>query len=183
MCSSLNRTGELCGDCLEGNYPPSYSYSTKCVYCNNVGLNWLTYISVAYFPLTLFYIIVVFFKINTTSSHLFPVVFYCQTIVNPIVMRFLLHALQKRSKDTVYLLAKILISAYGIWNLDFFRPYYTDLCLGINVLHTLALDYIVAVYPFILTVISYLLVLLYNRNYGVVTAMWRPFRCELSSSI
>ena len=36
---------------------------------------------------------------------------------------------------------KVLLSVYGIWNLDFFRPYYSDLCLGIGILPTLALDY------------------------------------------
>ena len=28
---------------------------------------------------------------------------------------------------------KVLLSLYGIWNLDFFRPFYTDICLEIGV--------------------------------------------------
>ena len=70
----------------------------------------------------------------------------------------------------------MLLSLYGIWNLDFFRPFYSDLCLGIGILPTLALDYAIAVYPLLLMIISYLLIVLYDRNYRVITIMWRPFR-------
>jgi hypothetical protein len=69
----------------------------------------------------------------------------------------------------------VLFTLYGIWNLDFFRPFYSDLCLGIGILPTLALDYAIAVYPLLLMIISYLLIVLYDRNYRVVTIMWRPF--------
>ena len=71
---------------------------------------------------------------------------------------------------------KVVLSIYGMWNLDFFRPFYTDLCLGVGVLPTLALDYAIAVYPLLLMVVSYLLIALYDRNYRVVTVLWSPFR-------
>ena len=67
------------------------------------------------------------------------------------------------------------LSLYGIWNLDFFRPFYSDLCLGIGILPTLALDYVIAVYPLLLMIISYLLIVLYDRNYRVVSMLFRPF--------
>ena len=50
-----------------------------------------------------------------------------------------------------------------------------DLCLGIGILPTLALDYAIAFYPFLLMIISYLLIVLYDRNYRIVTLLWRPF--------
>ena len=75
---------------------------------------------------------------------------------------------------------KVLLSLYGIWNLDFFRPFYSDICLGIGILPTLALDYVIAVYPLLLMIISYQLIVLYDMNYRVVTIMWRPFRLLFS---
>ena len=63
-----------------------------------------------------------------------------------------------------------------IWNLDFFRPFYSDLCLGIGILPTLALDYAIAAYPLLLMIISYLLIVLYDRNYRVITIIWMPFQ-------
>ena len=47
-------------------------------------------------------------------------------------------------------------------------------------LPTLALDYAIVVYPILLMVFTYLLIVLYDRNYRVITAMWRPFRVLFS---
>ena len=64
--------------------------------------------------------------------------------------------------------SKLLMSLYAVWNLDFFRPFYSNLCLGIGILPTLALDYAVAVYPLLLVLITYILIVMYNKNYRVV---------------
>ncbi len=173
FCEPLKR----CGNCLSNHSLSAYSYSVRCISCMNTGYkNWISYILVAYFPLTLFYIFILFFKINTTSSYLFAVVFSCQTITMPLGLRSLLYVLQSKSMVSYTIIAKVLISLHGIWNLDFFRPFFSNLCLGIGVLDIMILDYFVALYPFVLTIISYLLVLLYNRNYRIITIMWRPFR-------
>jgi hypothetical protein len=82
--------------------------------------------------------------------------------------------------STVFVAVKVYLSLYGVWNLDFFRPFYSDICLGIGILPTLALDYAIAVYPLLLMIISYLLIVLYDRNYRVVTIMWRPFQVFFS---
>ena len=76
--------------------------------------------------------------------------------------------------------ANIILALYGVWNLDFFRTFYSDLCLGLDVLPTLALDYVIAVYPLLLMIITYLLVVLHDRNYRVITIMWKPFRVMCS---
>ena len=59
------------------------------------------------------------------------------------------------SHSFIAIVTKLLCSLYGIWNLDFFRPFYSDLCLGIGILPTLALDYVIAVYPLLLILFSY----------------------------
>ena len=75
ICKTSNRTGRLCGRCLPDHYPLAYSFNMTCIPCPNVRWNWVRYIMAAYIPLTLFYMVILFLKINTTSSHLFPVVF------------------------------------------------------------------------------------------------------------
>lgn len=60
--------------CL-GYYP--LAYSTKCIMA-------------AYLPLTLFSLVIMFFKINTTSSHLFALIYYCQTMSPPALIRGML---------------------------------------------------------------------------------------------
>ncbi len=181
MCQSLSRTGALCGSCQDGYYPLAYSFNWTCIQCPNIGLNWFKYVMAAYLPLTLFYILILFFKINATSSHLFAVVFFCQNMTVPFLVRSALLKIASDVKASYYLVAtKVIFSLYGIVNLDFFRPFYSDLCLGIGILPTLALDYVIGLYPLLLMIISYLLITLYEKNYRVVTLMWSPFRSLLS---
>ena len=58
----------------------------------------------------------------------------------------------------------VFLSFYGIWNLEFFRPFYSNLYLGIGELPALALDYAIALYPFLLNIIAYFLIVLYNKR-------------------
>ena len=178
MCNPAKRTGTLCGRCLPDHYPLAYSYSMTCIRCPHVRWDWAKYIMAAYLPLTLFYFLILFFKVNTTSSHLFPLVYFCQTVSCPLLMRMLISvvAYDEELNSSYVSAIKFFFSLFGIWNLDFFRIYYSSLCLRIGLLPTLALDYAIAVYPLLLMIISYLLIVLYDRNYRIVTIMWSPFR-------
>ena len=44
-----------------------------------------------------------------------------------------------------------------------------------STLHTLALEYIVAVYPLLLTLVIYVCIEMYDRGIRVVVCVWRPF--------
>ena len=169
----MKRTGALCGRCQDNHYPLAYSFSLVCVQCHHIHWNWARYIMAAYLPLTLFYLIVLFLKVNVVSGHLHHVVLFSQAMSVPALSRILFKSLQKQ--PAYFNMAKVLLSLYGIWNLDFFRPFYSDLCLGIGILPILALDYVIAVYPLLLMIVSYLLIVLYDRNYRVVSMLFRPF--------
>ena len=180
MCKQWNRTGALCGRCLPDHYPLAYSFNLTCILCPHVGWNWFRYMMAAYLPLTLFYVMILFLKINVTSSYLLAVVVYCQSLSLPALSRIIMSVIVHETNFPFITATKIFFSLYGIWNLDFFRPFYSDICLGMGILPTLALDYAIAVYPLLLMVITYLLIVLYDRNYRVITAMWRPFRVLFS---
>ena len=179
-CKTINRTGTLCGRCLPDHYPLAYSFSFTCAKCNHIRWNWVRYIMAAYLPLTLFYFIVFFFKINTASSHLHSVVLLCQGTSLPAISRIVLLYAVSEGRQNILPGIKVGLSLYGIWNLDFFRPFYTDLCLGIGILPTLALDYAIAAYPLLLMIISYLLIVVYDRNYRFINILWKPFRVIFS---
>ena len=75
-------------------------------------------------------------------------------------------------------LAKVLLTLYGIWNLDFFRTLLPHICVNIDTLQALALDYAVAVYPLILLVVAYALIEAHSCNFRVISIVCRPFyRC------
>ena len=175
-CDSLNRTGALCGRCKSGHYPLAYSFNWTCIKCRHARTNWVRYIAAAYLPLTVFCILILFFKVKIASSQFYPVVWLAQLISAPACARAWIAAPIPDHSPLSAMIVKILLFIYGIWNLDFFRPFYSDLCLGIDILPTLALDYAIAVYPLLLMAVTYLLIVL-NDNYKIMTILWRPFRC------
>ena len=180
LCSDLNisRTGLMCGSCVEDFAPPVYSYSSECVNCSNYSLNWLKYIAIAYLPLTVFYLLVILFRISATSPRLHGYITTCQILTSPNLLRWF--SVQVFDFAGEVYIAKVglkgLCAFYSIWNLDFFRPMYTPFCVHpkMSTVQTFALDYAVALYPLLLTVLTYTLVTLHDR-YIVILWMWRPF--------
>ena len=162
------QTGLMCTECVDGYAYPVYSYSLACVECKDYEYNWLKYIAVAFLPLTVFYIIVILFRISVTSGAMNGYVLMCQLITTPTNVRMLTN--HNKSVLLLYL------SFHGIWNLDFFRGFYTPFCLHpkLTTLQTLMLDYVIAVYPLILVIVTYICVKLHNR-YSLVVWLWSPF--------
>ena len=173
----MNRTGQLCGRCKDGFAPPVYSYSLACVNCTDYKYNWIKYIAVAYLPLTVFYVLVIVFRISSTSGSMNGFIITSQVAVSPLLLRLVAVTQFEEQFDSI--VAKTLVSFYGVWNLDFFRSLYTPFCIHPNISHlqVLALDYAVAVYPLMLVVITYIFASLHYR-YPRVVSLWRPFnRC------
>jgi len=65
---------------------------------------------------------------------------------------------------------------YGIWNLDFFRTVIPPeaVCLEMSTIHALALDYLLAFYPLVLIVITYISIELHARNFWPLVWVWKP---------
>ena len=179
MCEKKwNRTGRLCGKCLPGHSPLAYSYLIRCVECPEGNKNVWKYILVAFGPLTVFYFLLLFLKVEATSSHLHGYLIFSQIISTPILVRNevwydQLHVLKYGTTQAV-------VGLYSVWNLDFFRGLYPDICLDVSTLTVLALDYAVAIYPLLLTVVSYFLIQLHARNFKIVVFLWKPFRKVLT---
>ena len=174
MCGRLYRTGRMCGECMEGYSPLVYSYDLNCVRCTNSRLNWLKFIAIAFIPLTIFYFIVILFRINVTHPYLYGFITFSQLLTSPFGLRASFLTLKGKYK----LAARIFAVLYGIWNLDFFRSLPLNICLDLTTLQTLALDYAIAVYPLVLLVITYILIELHARGCRLVHWLWRPFhRC------
>jgi hypothetical protein len=72
---------------------------------------------------------------------------------------------------------KAAFSFYGIWNLDFFRLLYKPFCFSshYHAQSMLALDYLVALYPLLLIVVTYTFVVLHERGHKIIIILWWPF--------
>ena len=55
-----------------------------------------------------------------------------------------------------------------------------DICLNISTLQALALEYLIALYPFFLILISYFIIQLYDNKCTLIVTLWKPFHKVLS---
>ena len=176
VCGDLKREGQLCGDCIEGYGPPVYSYSMKCVECNEEYFkhNLIKYLCAAFLPLTLFYFLVVILKISITSHIMVAYVFICQVVLIPSVLN--VYGTNNSTNAE-----SIMLYFVALWNLDFFRSVYTPFCLHpkLSTMQVIALDYLIAVYPMLLIVLTYIAVTLHDR-YPIIVTLWRPMQRVLT---
>lgn len=177
----MNREGRFCGRCKEGYGLAAYSYHyITCIPCTDYSFkSWLKYITVAFLPLTLFFFVVVALNIHIPSSHLSSLVFMIQCISPSILLQaFDTWIQENRLHNFFFVTFKILTSFVGFFNLDFFRNVYPYLCLHpkLNILHVVSLDFVIALYPFFLIFVTYLLVTMYDNNYRFIMWAWKPLK-------
>ena len=177
-CGPFRRAGVMCGECMPGYGLPVYSYSLSCVECVDYKFNWLIYITVAYLPLTIFFIMVIILRISVTSGFLLGYVTICQLLtmksIATLVVNFAVNSLPKKN-----IAIESLVTMLSFWNLDFFRALYPPFCLHphLTALQVQSLDYLIAVYPLVLIFLIYGLVELHNC-FHIVICLCRPFyRC------
>ena len=180
-CTYFHRTGLLCGECEEGYSPLVLSYNLSCVECKDGHKNWWKFIIAGFLPLTVFYFFVVFFSINVTSSRLHGVVWFSQIISSSIFVRIVFVGLSHEKSWWQLKVVRAFCVFYSLWNLDLFHSVYPDICLNISTLQALALEYLFAFYPYILILISYIIIVMYDRNYKLVVVAWRPFKKVLDT--
>ena len=178
LCGELNRTGVLCSQCQEGLGTAIFSYSMQCLPCMSSGLGWTLYVFLATFPTTLLFLFLLMFQVRLTSGPLNAYIFACQLIVSALNLSITF-------ESTSFIHAVVLIGGtiYGVWNLDFFRYLIPPFCASdqISPLHVIALEYTVAFYPLLLTVVAYICVQLHARDCRVMVCLWRVF-CKCFSS-
>ena len=176
LCGHLNRRGRLCGRCKDGYVPSAYSYELKCVRCSSGHYNWVKYVAVALLPLTAFFIIMIVFQIRVTLPPMVALVHILQPNMAPQVTRIYTFALTTPALSSGLIPLHIFYTIYGVWNLDFFRSVIPpeEICLELTTVHALALDYLVALYPLLLILITYVLIELHARNVRLLIWAWKP---------
>lgn len=181
LCGWANRTGFLCSSCKDGLGVAAMTYDYKCVKCIGKWKGWILYFFVALTPVTLFFFFIIIFRIRTTSEKMNTMVCILQVIIFYIDKN--LHTVQKsvngRSGNSFLL---TLVTFVSIWNLDFFRHVTPPFCISeeLSILTTIAMDYIVAFYPFLLTFLAYVCSRLHRRGFKLIIYLWMPFKWSLN---
>ena len=178
MCSGLNRTGLLCSQCEQGLGPAVLSYKMQCVKCFEKRYGWLLYITATLIPTTILCFLIIIFQFHITSPKMNAFVFLCQfiTCTNTITSPYM-YVHYTSNVTAIYFFELAVIAFYGIWNLDFFRYFIPSFCISnyMSTLHILSLEYVVAIYPLVLTVVIYFCIEMYDSGVRVVVCVWRPF--------
>ena len=172
MCGVLNRTGLLCTHCQEGLGIPVFSYTLHCLPCLGSFGGWLLYIFLAVFPTTIFFLIVIIFQIQVTSAPMNAFIFICQVFTNMVNVQP--YSFLNRSPYT-HVLMIILSTLYGFCNLDFFRYVIPSFCVSdkLTPIQVAALEYVVALYPLLLIITTYICVELHARDCRIIVWLWR----------
>ena len=175
MCADLNRHGRICGQCIENYSLPVYSYEMKCVKCEDYKYNWLKYLAVALLPLTVFYLLITLLSISFTSPLLSAVVVVFQIAAHPTQLQIILNLIESGSIIVPKQAVVVAASIAGFWNLDFFRIAYSSFCLHPNAsaMDIMALDYVTAVYPILLIIVTYGVVTLHDQGFYILSCAWK----------
>lgn len=170
MCYRFHREGQLCGACREDHNPQIYTFDFSCKRCSNSGNNWIRLISLAFGPITLFYIFAVLFKFNANSPKIHAYVLVAHLIYSPQIVRFYSVQYHRTFVD------KVFIFTYGIWNFDFLSVFDSKLCTPLTTLQALALGYVTPCYALLLMIVTYTIIELHSKGCKVMVLLSSIFK-------
>ena len=161
LCGKYNRTGTLCGDCINGFAVAVNSLIYMCINCTdeNLTTNRLKYIAAVYIPLALLFSSIILLNIRLTSAPANAFILFCQVLASTFDLnadgQIPVSKFAEQSGQTFVRAYKIM---YGIFNLDFIEQFLSPLCVGnMTALDVIALDYAVAFSPLVMIIVILIL--------------------------
>ena len=137
-------------------------------------MGFLSTILIKIIPITVFYLVILIFRINLTSSPMTCFIFYSHLVMNAIIID------RGHPVDQIVYqpnnFRTVLIAFYGMWNLDFFKYILPPFCLSSHLkqTHIALFGYILVVYPLCLIIITVVCIELHGRNFRPIVWLWRP---------
>ena len=172
MCSSFNRQGMQCGQCISGYGPAVFSDSVTCADCSKHKYLWILNLMFQLTMVTLMCLVFMIFQIKGTSSPLNIIIAYIQNIAFQYELSGLYYV-QYFGQKVNAIFATIL----GIWNLNYFRFVLPPLCISssLKAVDCVLFQYILAIYPLLFTGVAYFCI----DHQGFVIC-YSPFKKYLS---
>ena len=177
LCSDRKRKGLLCGECMD-KYGPSFnSLTLRCLECNTFHaiLMWLLII----FLITVFYVIVLMFRLNFTSGLMLGYTIFCHLSVAALRTHVGLYYSLATSMGSVG--STVLRVSMGMaamwWYFATVFHLFPDTCLNPHMtnLGVFCMEYIFVLYPLFLLIVTYVCIELHARNFRLVVYLWKPF--------
>ena len=181
FCGKFNRSGKLCGDCMDNYSIDVFSDTFKCYNCSGSINNWLIFLAVEGLPPLVFFMAVILLHISVTSGPANGFIFCSQVLTISLEVIIISSSWKQTQVRHPYILSDTMVNLYSIWSLDFFRIVHLfakdyHLCLGphIKVIHVLVLQYLSVVYPLVFLMIAFAVIELHARNWRILVWLWKP---------
>ena len=177
VCKLYNRHGTHCRQCIDGYGPAAFSDGITCADCSKYRQFWILNLLLQLTMVTFLYVVVILLQIKGTSSPFNLFITYGQVGINAFMVPsgFYANAVCFAGRRFTTLILTIV----GIVNLDIFRFVIPPLCISTSLksINVLLLDYIIAVYPIILTVVIYVGIELHDRRCWMIIRLTTPLKC------
>ena len=175
-CKIYNRQGTQCRRCIDGYGPAAFSDGVTCADCSKHKYMWILNLLFQLTMVTLMYLTVILLQIKGTSSPFNVITTYGQLVIIAVMVSSGLHAKVicfTNNKFTVSFLTLV-----GVLNLDFFRFIIPPLCISASMksITVLLFDYVIAVYPIVLTVFIYVSIELHDSNCWIIVSLSSPLK-------
>ena len=123
MCGPLNRKGHLCSECADGFGPSVTSFRYRCVKCTDGWYRVSFFLFIRFAPITVLYLIILIFQISITSAPMPCFIMLAQFTDISFNSNFSLDVIEVflETDWNFRLDMQIMLSLYGILNLDFFH--------------------------------------------------------------
>jgi len=156
LCEPKHRTGQLCGECMDGHYVYVNSPTYDCGNCDDSlskhGVLFLLLLK--YLPMALFLCLILFFNVSLVNGPLNAFILFSQIIFAMDI--YASGAISKAGSGDWLAdrLVRFYKFSYGIWNLDFFETLVDPFCTVKfkSALPVLVYQYASACFPLLLFV-------------------------------
>ena len=154
VCGNRNRTGLLCGQCIEGYSVMMNSPTSTCYKCTDVHIGVLYLVLSYILPVSILFYVIMSYNIRMTTGVISAYLFFSQIIGSQYYFFTL-----GTSKGIPLTISNIITTIYSISNLEFFQHDTFSYCLFSNAgsVDILAFKLLLSFYPVFLVLIYFLL--------------------------
>ena len=180
-CEVHHLQGLLCGQCEDEHGVAINSLISQCTKCNSLFAASVSILLIV-LPITIFFILVITFRLNLASGKAMGYVLFCQGYVVAVKIYSGFYYSIYYSMGTYGKFAlKFSLSLSEVWwYLQTFMYVFEPLCFHkrMTSLQVVLLRYIYVIYPLLLILVSWICIELHSRNFRAVRCLWKPFhRC------
>ena len=187
MCGPYNRRGLLCGECKDGYGPAVYSFGLNCANCSSLWSGYAISLYLLQFvPTTLIYISLAILRLKLTSGPLLGYMLFCQFNLMSLGDRsyFLYGYIESSVTESLGILLTFSVTMSEFSNLQFLKTILPPYCISdkLTGIQVHMLNLLPATYPFVLVIISCILMELHARKVKIVDLLFKPFKIISSTA-